>query len=422
MIVQPQHRFMFLYPFRIANLCMIIATGLHVFSCLTEGRPLIRFGPATKLALALLGFGLLSQYAGVFQTSTAWNGYIDMLVKNAYTLILIEAMALTVDRVWAVHTTLAIASLWWIKGGLRLSAAGATWGMGDRIMGPAAGLVQDPNFFAYMMGVFIPLYFYYYRHAHKAYIRWGALAVTLFAVFISLRTGSRSGMIQLFLLGLILFPRLVREEKRALAIAGLGLFLLLPFVGEQNFERFRKIPRSIAAYLSGTPELHMDPDTYSSMERRTKNTDTLALIKKHPLFGVGMSPDERLFAQDYWGATGQVHCEILMAGRQMGLIGMAMHVGFLVIPFLMGWRVQRRFGSTWPALSGLGFMIKLQAIMFGLGGLFLPLPWHPILMILAGSSSALWSTAGALDPSGVPSLSEVPAETGEETPGLLPAT
>ena len=255
MIVQPQHRFGFLFPYRIANLTMILATALHVAACLTQHKPVLRFGPATRLALVLITFGLLSQYTGAFMTDTSWNSFIDMLVKNAYTLILIEAMAWSVERVWAVFTTVGISSLWWIKGGLRLSAGNVTWGPGDRIMGPAAGLVQDPNFFAYMMGVLVPLYFYYYRNGHKAYIRWSALAVAVFAIFISLRTGSRSGLIQLFVLGLVVLPYLVREQKKALLTAFLGLFLLLPFVGEKNIERFQKIPRSIGAYWRNEPEL-----------------------------------------------------------------------------------------------------------------------------------------------------------------------
>lgn len=390
MIVQPQHRFEFLYPYRIANLSMLLATGLHAFSAMTEGRPLIRFGPATRLAFLLLIFGLLSQFTGVFQSDRSWNSYIDMLVKNAYALILVEAMAFTVERVWAVHTTLAIASLWWIKGGLRLSAAGATWGMGDRIMGPAAGLVLDPNFFAYMMGVFAPLYLYYSRSADRAWIRRLGLALAVAAVFILLRTGSRGGLIQLSVVGLGLAPLYLRKQKTAVLVATLAIFLLIPLSGRQNIERFKSVPRTIVAYFKGEAEIEKTPDTYSAMERRTKNRDTWALIKRYPLFGVGMNPDDRFFKEEFWGATGQVHCEILMAGRQMGLIGMAMHLGFLLIPFMTGLAIQRRMAGVWPALSDLGYTTKIQALSFAVGGLFLPLPWHPILLTLAGCGSALW--------------------------------
>lgn len=53
-----------------------------------------------------------------------------------------------------------MATLWWIKGGVRLSMSGATYA-GDRLLGPASSLVENPNAFAYMMCVFIPLYLFF---------------------------------------------------------------------------------------------------------------------------------------------------------------------------------------------------------------------------------------------------------------------
>lgn len=394
MIVQPQHRFAFLMPFRIANICMIIATGLHVAACMTQGRPVIRLGPATRLAFALLGFGMLAQYAGALQTDTSWNSFIDILVKNAYALILVEAMAITVERVWAVYATLGIASLWWIKGGLRMAMGGVTWGVGDhRIMGPASGLVQDPNFLAYMMGVFIPLYLYFFQQSDRKYYQWAFGAAALSAVYIALETGSRTGMLQMMMLIALIAPRYIRRYKVKLVISVLVIMVvILPAVGVKNIERFKRIPATIMAYIQGSPTAELtgaDPDSFSAFERRTKNRDTWALIKKYPLFGVGMSPDAALYEKDFWGATGQVHCEILMAGRQMGFIGMAMHVGFLLIPFWLGWRIQKRFVGAWPALSELGWTTKVMAASFAVGGTFLPLPWHPILLVMGGAISAL---------------------------------
>jgi hypothetical protein len=122
MFVQPQNRFNFLWPLRIANLSFLIAVGLHVFSCMESKRPLIRLGPATILALALLFFATISQHFGVYQRSPGWNNFLDIIVKNSLLLIMIEVMATSVQRVWAVQMTTLFATLWWVKGGLRLSA------------------------------------------------------------------------------------------------------------------------------------------------------------------------------------------------------------------------------------------------------------------------------------------------------------
>jgi len=89
MFVQPQNRFTFLWPLRIANLAFVIATCLHVLSCLEGRRSLIRLGPGTVTALALLFFAMLSQQFGVYQISPAWNNYLDLIVKNALLLIMV---------------------------------------------------------------------------------------------------------------------------------------------------------------------------------------------------------------------------------------------------------------------------------------------------------------------------------------------
>ena len=126
LFVQPQNRFTFLWPLRIANLAFIIGVGLHVFSCLEGRRSLLRLGPGTMMAFALMIFATLSQHVGLYQISPAWNPYLDILIKNALLLIMIEALATTVERVWAVQMTMLFSTLWWVKGGLRLSALGAT--------------------------------------------------------------------------------------------------------------------------------------------------------------------------------------------------------------------------------------------------------------------------------------------------------
>jgi len=154
LFVQPQNRFLFLYPLHIADLSIIAAVGLHIIACMQEKRPLIRFGPATVTAILLIVFGLISQYTGALQVGTEWNSYIDRLMKAAFVCILVEAMSDSVQRIWAVQGTMMLATLWWIKAGVRLAAAGATY-YDDRIMGPAVSIVENPNGFASALCVMI---------------------------------------------------------------------------------------------------------------------------------------------------------------------------------------------------------------------------------------------------------------------------
>ena len=193
LLVQPQNRFTFLWPLHIADISFITAVALHVLSCMESRRLIVRPGPGTMLALALLFLSMLAQYFGAYQVSTAWNSFIDIVVKNSLLLIMVESMATSVERVWAVQMTTLFCTLWWVKGGLRLSQMGATTS-GDRLMGAAVSLIENPNGFAYMMCIFLPLYLYAFQQAKKLWIKWFFLACALAAVYIIFQTGSRTGL------------------------------------------------------------------------------------------------------------------------------------------------------------------------------------------------------------------------------------
>lgn len=392
LFTQPQNRFYFLYPYRIAQLSILLALACHFFACMQEQRPLIRMGPTTFIAVLLLAFGMISQYAGPLMTNTAWNAAVDNLVKSCIVMIMIEAMAYTIYRVWAVQATILLATLWWVKAGLRLGSAGATYG-GDRIMGPAVSIVENPNGFAYLFCIVLPIYLYFYQQYPNKYLKGFFLFLALAAVYSILNTGSRTGVVVLIAMSLFLVPKYFFKHKVALIVVSAGIFIIMGSVGALNIERFKTIPTSIKSFLSGEePDMRtarQDMDVHSATERRLKNRDTWRLIKQYPLLGVGMNPDQSEFAADFPYATGDVHNELLMAGKQMGIIGMALYLSMIMVLFFGGRSVQLRTRGWWPAMSDLGWTFKLQAVGFLVGGMFSPVPWNAVLFILAGSASAL---------------------------------
>ncbi len=390
MFVQPQNRFTFLWPLRIANLAFVIATCLHVLSCLEGRRSLIRLGPGTVTALVLLVFATLSQHVGIYQITSGWNPTIDYIVKNCLLLILIEATATTVERVWAVQMTALFATLWWIKGGLRLSAMGATYS-GDRLMGAAVSLIDNPNGFAYMMCLFLPLYLYAYQQATRKWIKWFFLACALAAVYIVFQTGSRTGLVTLIALGIFLVPYYGRHRWKTLILVATVIVLIFPMTGEKNIRRFKTIPQSLKTFFSGEQRERTGPlsqDDQSAEERQAKNRDTWALIKEYPVFGVGVHSDANHYKDRFPMATGQVHCEILMAGRMMGSIGMILYVWPMAVILLGGGWV-RKNAAHWPAVSAMGWTLRLQGVALVVGGAFSPHPWHPPMLLIAGCTSAL---------------------------------
>lgn len=391
--VQPQNRFLFLYPLRIANLSIIIAAFLHFISVSQEGRPFIRFGPGTITALLLLFFSFISLHTGVFQASSEWNPNIDLIFKNAFVLILIEAMAWNVQRVWAVQATFLFSTLWWVKGGLRLASAGATYS-GDRIMSPTVSLIENPNGFAYLMTVMIPMYLYFYQKATNRLVRWGALACAISSIYIVLQTGSRTGLISLIAVGAFLLPKYGAKYKRAIILGAIAFSFFYPMVGSGNIERFKTIPQSFRSFFSGAEEnvdfSKMTQDEQSAWERKMKNRHTWRLIKDYPFFGVGVNASDSFLWEKYRYATGQVHNELLYAGKQMGFIGIGLYLSLMGTLFFSGWRAQRATKGWWEEVSDIGWTFKMQAVVFIAGGSFSPIPWNPVYLALVGASSALY--------------------------------
>jgi hypothetical protein len=391
--VQPQNRFVFLWPLHIADISFALAVGLHVLACLRNGRPFVRFGVATFLSLALLFFAFLSQYAGRFQISSAWNPYIDIICKNATLAILLEAMLTTPKRVWVAQMVILLSTLWWMKSGLSLVHSGASYGSAGRFAGGSISLIENPNSFAYMLCVHLPLYLYFFQCAKSKWERLAGIALALSAIFLVFKTGSRTGMVTLVPLGIFLLPEYLKKHRRGLIATIVAIVVLFPMTGEQNMARFRTIPAQIRHYLhkepgSNEPVKPMTQDEQSAEERKGKNRDTWALVKKYPFFGVGVWPDDQKFREDFPMAGGEVHCETLMAGRQMGFIGIFIYWGYLSLLYFGGWVVRCRM-RDWPAAAALGRVFQLQALVFAIGGSFCPSAWNIPMLIAATCASAL---------------------------------
>lgn len=389
MFVAPQNRFPVLWPLHIADLSFCGAILLHVLACLRGRQPLIRFGWATGLGIAVLGWAAVCNTIGPFQSGWRWNVWMDMIYKNTGLLILLESMCDSRQRCWAAMMTMLFCSLYWLKAGIRLAAAGATYS-GDRLMGAAIGMLENPNSMAYMLALVLPLYLYVFQAAQNKTERYLFLAGVVADLFIILKTGSRTGLVTLLVMSIWILRKYVRHHRWGLLGAALAFFFLLPLTGEKNVQRFKTIPRSAKSFLGLHVEREEGPlsqDEQSAEERSAKNRDTWKLINAYPLHGVGMHPNERYLIQ-YPMASGQVHCEILMVGKQMGFPGMLLYLGMVAQIWLCGWMIRLR-NSGWPGMAELGWAYQLQAIGILMGGSFCPLPWHGPMMVMAASSSAL---------------------------------
>lgn len=391
--VQPQNRFPFLITFHIADIAVIGAFGLHFLSAAGEGRSFLRFGPCSKIAGLLMLTSFISLHTGPLQASSEWSAIMDIIFKNAFVALLIEAMAYNVQRIWGVLASMMLATLWWVKAGIRLSSTGATYA-GDRIMGAAVGLVENPNAFAYLMAVMMPMYAYFFANAPRKWLRPVFLFLLLASVYIIIQTGSRTGFIAMLVVSGFIVWRYFWQHKISLAVGIVSIFFILSIVSPGNLERVKNVGSSFRMFVGGKNVQEkslgeMTQDEQSAWERRMKNRDTWALIKRYPFMGAGVAAADHLIPGELGYARGQVHNELLFAGKQMGFVGMSLYLGFLGTLLASGLKTMKFARGWWPAASDIGWTFAVQSAAFLAGGLFSPIPWNPVMMILTACSSAM---------------------------------
>ena len=393
-LVQPQHRFHFLIPWHLGDITFLTALVCFLIAVASEDQPPIVWGPATKFCVTLLVMAFISNTLGAFQISAGWNPALDVIVKNCAVIIMMEAIIGTnPNRLAAVLLSVCAATLWWFKAGLRGVQAGGGF-VGARIMGPNVGLVQGPNEFGIFASVMIPILLgiSMFCTGHK-WIRRGTALLSGLAFMVVLQTGSRSGLLCLIAMGPFMIPFLGGKKAffPLLIMVGFAVFAFM-HIDEANMERFRTIPQAFSDTISGKPKkdyADMNIDEKSAEDRRRKNVDTWKLIKDYPILGAGINPNRADYPDKYAYARGTVHNELLMAGQQMGFLGMALLLSIWGYIGFTGFRVFVSAKKTWPALAILGWSLSVSGIALAVGGFFNTFVWNIIaLLVLLTASRA----------------------------------
>jgi len=389
LFTQPHMRYPFLIPLKLGKVFMAVALLLHLMDCMTNGKPIIKGTKFTKVVLMLVVLGLITHFFNPAQKSNAWSTEIDNIFKVGIVVLMLESQIVNIYRAIALMGTLMLGTIWWIKGGVRLALSGATL-TGDRLMGVNVTMIENPNFFAYLMVFFMPMYYYFYRVFAKSPIRFFFLGLLGSAAFIALRTGSRTGFLALGLVALMMIPRLWKESKGLLLTGIAGSILLLSVAGASNIERFKGMQESFIGLITGERKAasQMDADELSADSRWTKSVATFKLIRKYPLLGVGTNPKPSVTG-DFSRAKGKVHNEVLMAGRQMGFPGMILYILLLYIPIKSATEVYKRMKYVWPEVADLAWTIRIMLSVVILAGIFSPSAFHYPHMLTAVAMCSL---------------------------------
>lgn len=248
---------------------------------------------------------------------------------------------------------------------------------GDVFEARIAGPLGDPNFFAQILIVALPLAVFVARSTASVRLKvFGGLAAA--AIFVAiLLSYSRGAMLSVLVMAVMALP-VLRVDWRKLAAAGAFGLALLVLVPQSVTQRFITIEQVIPGL-----DTAIERDT-SFEERRLLVGTAWAMFGDRPLTGVGPG-NYTVYFDDYASKLGAVfrvygdpnavqypHNLYLEYGAETGAFGLLFFIG-AVVTFLVYTRRSRAIlaGAALPHQAGLAFAIEIAMIGYLVSSLFL---------------------------------------------------
>lgn len=389
----------------------IVAAILLTITCIDAFRKKPEEKPGfTPYILAFLAV-LLLQVLLAYNTERAWFVYVQNVLKYSAMGILISRFVRTPRQLaWFVFVWMLACwkgTLEGVVGGITGSLVWENQGI-MRLNGN--GLWAHPNSFSQFALGAMPFCFYLYPRVKSAWCKWGIVSLFVFATYVVIYTGSRTGYLGFLLMLILLFRQASPQLRRAMVA---GLLLLAP---------------ATCMLLPSYQERFVSSFTGQEKEGNSKGArielykQGVEVFLKHP-FGVGLG-NYREMNQRYYGRAMDQHCLLTEALTEIGIHGTII---FLMLLYKMN-QVLRRIIAATDVPEGsdevkfvhavaksfyLYFLLRLFVDLFSMD--LYGIAWWFIL----GASSALyyvcnhWALAGA--------ASAVPPQEAEPVPDSLQA-
>lgn len=277
-----------------------------------------------------------------------------------------------------------------------------TW---DRARGP----LDEPNRFAQILLVLVPLAAFMARTGRTPAARLGAAGCGLLIVGGVLTTLSRGGFLTLLLLALVMVAVRWLRVSRVLAFA-LIVAMAAPSV-PFFVDRMTATGRALGLLEGDAPAASQELDSAA----RIRMTVMLAaghVFLDHPILGVGPGQFGPFYSQPYsrnpdintrelppgnWRA----HSLYLEIAAEAGIVGLSIFLGIVVVLLRRLWALRSRWLHENGELADLAMAFGLSLIAYQVSGIFLHLSYQPyywFLLALTGAAVHLMATVRQVEP------------------------
>ena len=232
----------------------------------------------------------------------------------------------------------------------------------------ATGPIGDPNFFAQIMTVLVPVSFERFMHEERLRFRllalWG-MTVSVFTVILTYSRGGLLAMLAALLVLLIVYPP--KRIQVPIIIFSIAVFIsLLP---PHYLDRFL----TLGEIFNSGNATSIRIEERSLQGRISENLAGWEMIKDKPLFGVGLSSYNYLFPiysknQGFALVASQreAHNMFIEVAAETGIVGFSIFIIFLYISFRSVINARRFFINN----NLVGYAGMATGFLAGLSGYF----------------------------------------------------
>jgi len=272
----------------------------------------------------------------------------------------------------------------------------------DRAQGP----VDEPNRFAQVMIVLLPLAVLSYRVGSPRHVRLAAVVagvVILGAIGITLSRGTFIAILLMAVAMAIL--RWVRPLHLVLCLT--VLVLSIPLLTPHYVPRMLSIVT--AAHLTADDPVQRNQADGAIRGRTTSMLTALHVFRDHPILGVGPgqfryhymayvdNPDIVKF-RDNRGVTRRAHSLYLEMAAETGIVGTFLFLGMVLLLMRELWRMRRRWLKQRPELADLATAFWLSLFAYLATGVFLHLSFQRYYwFLIALAAAALYVVKSVAD-------------------------